>query len=337
MRNKIFQNKVVRLLLIAQGALLGLKPSRIFGLVSLFFAPRRAKIIHPHGFTVHYRAFSLLIVLCSLLIINCKTTPDTVVQNLNFVPLDSGALAYAFINVKQARPILDLLPVKILNDKQTRRMIDKTSFCAAALFPKESTRLFQAAAWGNYPSLRAGVAFSFSKHWKKLKSAGGKYWHSSAYDLSLVLNSKQAFAASTPSYHVAAAPGVKTPEGFSEFGMRSPVSCWIENPAPLIFGILNEIGVPLQIPVRQLFINIYPAPGNQCEAIIRMQFENTAHARGMMALFNLTGNFSPDSILTKLLFSNTPVQSGNNVDIKTAVMDERDISLLFQMIFIYLN
>jgi hypothetical protein len=292
MRNKIFQNKVVRL---------------------------------------------LLIVNCSLLIVNCKSTPDTVVQNLNFVSLDPGAIAYAFINVKQARPILDLLPVKILNDKQTKKMIDKTSFCAAALFPKESTRLFQAAAWGNYPSLRAGIAFTLSKYWKKIKSAGGKYWHSSAYNLSLVLNSKQAFVASSPSYPVPAASGVKTPEGFSEFGMQSPVSCWIENPAPLLSGLLNETGIQLQIPARQLFINLYPAPSNQFEAIIRMQFENAAYARGMMGLLNLAGNFSSDSTLEKLLFSNTPVQNGNNIDIKTAVMDERDISLLFEMIFIYLN
>jgi hypothetical protein len=292
MRNKIFQNKVVRLLLIA---------------------------------------------LCSFLIVNCKTTPDTVVQNLNFFPLDPGAIAYAFIYVKQARPILDLLPVKILNDKQTKKMIDKTSFCAAALFPKESTRLFQAAAWGNYPSLRAGIAFIFSKYWKKIKSAGEKYWHSSAYNLSLVLNSEQAFVASSPSYPVSSAPGVKTPEGFGEFGMQSPVSCWIENPAPLLSGLLNETGIPLQIPVRELFINLYPAPGNQCEAIIRMQFENAAYARGTMSLFSLAGNFSSDSIPAKILLSNPPVQNGNKIDIKTAVMNEKDISLLFQMIFIYLN
>lgn len=279
----------------------------------------------------------LFFALCSLLFANCKTTPDIIQQNYTFVPLDPGALAYAYINVKQARPIFDLLPVKMLNDKQTRRMIDKTSFCTAALFPKESTRLFQAAAWGNYPSLRAGISFSFSKYWKKLKSAGEKYWHSSAHDLSLVLNSKQAFIASSPSYPVAAAPGVKAPEGFSEFDMRAPVSCWVENPVPLLTGILNESGLPLQIPARQLFINLYPAPSNQCEAIIRMQFENAAYARGIISLLNLAGNFSSDSLPAKILFSNPPVQNGNNVDIKTAAMDEKDISLLFQMIFIYLN
>jgi hypothetical protein len=255
----------------------------------------------------------------------------------SFALLDKGALMYVFVDVKQAYPVLNLLPVELLNNKQTRKMIDKTSFCAAALFPQENRLLFQAAAWGNFPSFRATMAFRFNRHWKKQKSAEGPYWHSSTNNLSLVLNSRQALVASSSAYPAAAAPGVKTPEGFNEFARQSPVSCWIENPAPLLSGILRETGIPLQIPVRQLFVNLYPAAENQCEALIRMRFENAAYARGMMALLNLAGNFSSDSIFTKLLFSNSPVQNGNNIDIKTAVMDERDISLLFELIFIYLN
>jgi hypothetical protein len=279
----------------------------------------------------------LFILILFSLFLSCKSTPDAALGNSNFIPLDTGALTYVFINVKQARPILNLLPVDILNDKQTKRMIDKTSFFAAALFPKESTRLFQAVAWGNYPSFRAGMAFRFSRHWKKRKSAKETYWHSSTNNLSLMLNSRQAFISSSIASPAAVAPGTEIPEGFGEFGMRSPVSCWIENPALLISGILRETGFPLQLPVRQLFINLYPTVGNQCEALIRMQFENASHARGMITLFNLAGNFPSDSILTKLLFSNPPVQNGNNVDIKTAAMNERDISLLFEMIYIYLN
>jgi hypothetical protein len=344
------------------GALLRLKSSRIAYLVSFIvrhailhylstrlcrakLGERRAKIIHPHGFTVRYRACSLLsailpLALCSLLIVNCKSTPEVTESSLrdnSFAPLDTGALAYVFVNVKQARSVLNILPVELLKDKQTRNMIDKTSFCVAAIFPKENTRLFQAVSWGNYPSFRAGLGFTFSRKWKKVKSAGETYWHSSANNLSLVLNSEQAFVASSPSYPVASAPGVKTPESFSEFSRQSPVSCWVEDSAPLLSGILREAGLPLQVPVRQLFVNLYPAQGDQCEALIRMQFENATFARGMAALLNLAGNFSSDSVLAKLLFSNTPVQNGNSIDIKTAVMNERDLSLLFNMFFIYLN
>jgi hypothetical protein len=266
---------------------------------------------------------------------SCKTTPDTTLENSGFIPLDTNALAYILIDVKQARPILALLPVELFKDKQTRKMIDKTSFFTAALFPKESTRLFQAVGWGNYPAFRAGMAFRFSRHWKK--PAKETYWYSSINNISVVLNSRQTFIGSSSANPAASAPGTEIPEGFSEFNRQSPVSCWIENPAPLLSGIIRGAGIPMQIPVRQLFINLYPEAGNQCTALIRMKFENTAQARGMLALFNLAGNFSSDSILVKLLFSNPPVQNGNNIDIKTASMNERDISLLFEMIYIYLN
>jgi hypothetical protein len=282
-----------------------------------------------------------LIAHCSLFIINCKSAPaaETSLIENDFAPLDTGALAYLFIDVKQARSIINLLPVEILNDKQTRQMIDKTSFCTVAVFPKESVRRFQAIAWGNYPSFRADMAFTFNKHWKKIKSSGETYWHSPANKLSLMVKSGQAFVVSSPSpvNPMTTAHGLKTPEGFSDFNSQSPASCWIENPAPFLSGILRETGLPLQISVNQLFINLYPAAQKQCEAIIRMQFENASFARGMMALLNLAGNFSSDSILTKLLLSNPPVQNGNYLDVKTAVMDEKDISLLFEMIFIYLK
>jgi hypothetical protein len=275
-----------------------------------------------------------LIIFLSLFL-SCKSTPDTTLGNSGFIPLDTNALAYILIDVKQARPILALLPVELSNDKQTRKMIDKTSFFTAAMFPKESTRLFQAVGWGNYPAFRAGMAFRFSRHWKK--PAKETYWYSSTNNISLVLNSRQAFIGSSSANPVASAPGTEIPEGFNEFNRQSPVSCWIENPAPMLSGLLRGAGIPMQIPVRQLFVNLYPVAGNQCEALFRMRFENAAQARGMLALYNLAGNISSDSIITKLLFSNTPVQNGNNIDIKTAPMNERDISLLFEMIYIYLN
>jgi hypothetical protein len=283
-----------------------------------------------------------LIAHSSFLIANCKSAPGVTESSLiesGFAPLDTGALAYLFIDVKQARPVLDLLPVEILNDKQTRQMVDKTSFCTVALFPEKSARRFQIVAWGNYPTFRAEMAFKFNKHWQKIKTSEESYWHSPANNLSLMLNSGQAFVVSSPSpiNPATTAYVLKTPEGFSDFNRQSPVSCWIENPAPFISGLLRETGIPLQISVDQLFINLYPVSHNQCEAIIRMQFENASFARGMQALLNLAGNFSSDSILTKLLLSNPPVQNGNYLDIKTEDIKEKDISLLFEMIFVYLK
>jgi hypothetical protein len=277
-----------------------------------------------------------------LLIVNCKSAPgvtESFLTDEGFAPLDTGALAYVFVEIKHAGSILNLLPVEVLKDKQTKKMIDKTSFCTIALFPEESARHFQIVAWGDYPTFRAEMALRFNKHWYKIKTSGESYWHSPINNLSLMLNSEQAFIVSSPFpvNPATTATVVKTPEGFNEFNRQSPVSCWIENPAPFLSGLLRETGFPLQISVNQLFINLYPFSLNQCEAIIRMQFENASFARGMQALLSLAGNFSSDSILAKLLLSNPPVLNGNNVDIKTAVMDEKDISLLFEMIFIYLK
>ena len=281
---------------------------------------------------------SLLFILF-LILISCQTTPgmsNVDPENANILPLERGALFYIVADVKKVRPIIERLPIEELNDSQTRQMLDRTNYIAAAVFPQESGRRFQLAAWGNYPASQADFALSFNKNWKKMRSqAGGSYWYSSANRLSLAVGSRQAFAASSLTgdpFDPLSKEGIELPEGFADFrrnaGVISPFSCWLENPAILISRIMNDLGFPLGIPVQKLFINLMPTQEEKYETLIRLQFENAAYARNMIRIFNMaaglfSGNF--DIALASLFFANPPVLNGSNVDIRSAALDEEEI------------
>jgi len=272
---------------------------------------------------------------------------DDFFVDAKFAPLDAGASIYLFANVQEVRQIIDLLPLEELNDRQVRQMINRTNFAAAAFFPEESGRHFQLAAWGNYPGA-ANAAFSSNKNWKKTKSSAKyNYWHSSADKLSIAMNSKQVFINASltenPMDPLVSLPGAEFPEGFKDFHRgtggqpEAPLSCWVENPAPAIFQTLNNIGVPIRFPVQKLFFKLFPA-GEQYNGIIRLQFENASMARGVTAIFSLASGFvsnDPNMLIAALLLANPPVQHGNSIEIKTALLTGREISLLLQMFSLY--
>ena len=220
-------------------------------------------------------------------------------------------------------------------------MLDKTDFFAAAFFPAENDRslFLQISAWGNYPKFWAGMAFSFNRNWKKVKTAQGQsYWYSGANRLSISLESRQAFAASSrdaPLPPFAVLPYAEIPEGFDAFRSGSPLSLWLEDPTMLLSRILLNYGIPLNVPVQKIFTNIYYLQQNnseeQYEALIRMQFENSIQARGLAALLSLAGTLDLDDPMGEIFFSNAPSVNGNNVDIKTPVLSGEALSLLMGM------
>ena len=287
---------------------------------------------------------SLWLILPFLLFLSCQTTPqisDIVLKNANFLPLDSGALLYIMADVNQMRPILERLPIEELNDSQTRQMLDRTDYLAAAMFPQESGRRFQLAAWGNYPSFLADFALGFNKDWKKMRSqAGGSYWYSSANRFSLALSSRQAFAASSltgePFDPFSTEAGVEMPEGFAEFHSGSPFSCWLENPNIAISRIMNDLELSFNVPVKKLFINLLPVQEEKYETTIRLQFDNVSFARAMTAILNTAYNRfrgSTSSIIASIFFANPPVLNGSNVDIKSAALTNSDIESIFSLFF----
>jgi hypothetical protein len=278
-----------------------------------------------------------------LLLISCHTTPivsDSIFEEMEYVPLDNDAFAYVFTNVKEARPILDIIPVQQLKNWQAKLILENTEIAAAALYPKESIRHFQVAGWGNYPSLRARVALFFNTTWKKQRSTTGAYWHSALQKISVVINPKQVFAIAWNDSHgnpVPASPGVRMPEGFAHFMRGAALSCWMESPDLLLNQILGNEGIPVKLPAEQLFLNLYPKDGNQCEVLLRLRFENAVQARTIAGVLALAGAFSSErqSIMASIFFANPPVLIGRYLDIRTALLSEREITLLLQMFLLY--
>jgi len=286
-----------------------------------------------------------------LLILSCQSAPktvDTFFEDANSLPLEAGALLYIFADVKDARPIIDMLPIKELEDRQTRQMLDRTDSFAAAIFPRESRKRFQIAAFGNYPSSQADFALTVNKDWEKRKSqSGGSYWYSQTGRLSLAISSRQAFAASSwneePFDPFTTTSRVEMPEGFAEFrkiaagNQGAPVSCWLEKPAPLIQRFLDDAGIPINLPVQQLFFNIYRQAEDQYDALIRLQFENASVARGASRLLSLASAFIGGNsrlLIASLFFANPPVLNGNCIDIRSAALNETEI---LQLLNSFLN
>jgi hypothetical protein len=258
---------------------------------------------------------------------------------MEYVPLDNNGFAYIFTNVKEARPILDILPVSQLKNWQANLILENTEMAAAALFSSESGRRFQVAGWGNYPSLRASIALFFNTTWKRQRSSAGTYWSSAAQKMSVVINSKQVFAVAWLNEHINPVPElrVKMPEGFTQFIRGAALSCWMESPALILNQILLNEGIPINIPAEQLFLNLKPKGTNQYEVLFRLKFENAAQARTIAGVLALAGTFSADrkSLMSSLFFANPPVLNGRNIDIRTALLSDKEITLLLQMFLLY--
>jgi len=288
----------------------------------------------------------LIILLC----LSCKSAPkvpdmpeiqDISSLETNGVPLDDGASVYLIADVKEARNLINLLPIKELNSSQTKQMLDKTDFFTAALFPTESGKRFQLAAWGDYPSSGAQMVFGMNKNWKRMSAASGySYWHSEADALSLSISARQAFAAAssneTPAEPLAAS-ALPMPEGFADFKRGSPFSCWFHDGGSVINRILNASNLPIRFPVQELFIAFFPVDEGKYFASIRMQFENENQARGISPLLAIANNFiynelGGKSLLTSIFFANKPVQSGRNIDLKTAVLTEAEIAQFLKLL-----
>ena len=298
----------------------------------------------------YYFRTTTLCLLCVMffLLTTCKSIPvmpESFLKNERFLPIDEGASVYLVADVLKARSILNLLPIEELKDNQAKEMLDKTGYAVAALFPEESGRRFQLAAWGNYPSFRAGFAFTFDKNWKRQRSpSGDSYWHSENNGLSLALTSEQAFAAGSldkmpvDPLSSSVQKRKQIPSGFNDFRAGAPLSFWLEDPHKVISGLFNEAGIPIQFPIQQLFVNIFPAKdgSGNFEADIFFLMENTSQSRGMTAILNLASKHIPagsDSIIAMLFFANPPVQNDRSLDLKSAVLDENDISMLFSIFF----
>ena len=280
------------------------------------------------------------------------TMPD----ETSSIPLDSGALGYLFIDVKNSRPILQYFNFNGMDDKQFQQMLDSTQFAAAALYPPLSPRRYQLVAWGDYPSSRAKMALGASKDWKKNPSASGDwYWYSEQLRLSIAINQKQAAVLAVrkkpadaspddiPTDPFFTAPGVTAPKGFGEISKDAVLSGWFDSPGPVINQKLQSFGVPFEFPAERLFISLFPLDKEQqkeqrYQARLKIQLANDRQARALLTVFTLARNFlgpQTDSdnlaVLASILFANPPVLEGKNLNISTAALSGKELALLLKM------
>jgi len=311
---------------------------------------------------VNFSLFSFLIpnssFLILILLLSCQSapkTPDIFPDDAGFIPLESGARIYMVTDVQNARPILNQFNFININNEQFQQMLDQTRFAAAAVYQSESLRRYRLAAWGSYPVSRAKMALGASKDWKKQRSpiADDDYWYSARGDLSIAITAGRAFVAAaaenapdtspdtppnSPTDPFSAAPGTAIPEGFNEFRKGAVLSCWLDNPGPVINQKVGEMGIPLEIPAQQLFVSLFRVDEQRYEARLQIQVANANQARGLAMMFSLARGFlSPSAasdssaILGSILFANPPAQDGNALNITTAPLSAREISLLFAL------
>jgi hypothetical protein len=303
------------------------------------------------------------------LILSCASAPkipDPVLGGGEFIPLEPGALAYLFIDVQGAAPVLDLIPLPELDDRQVKRMLERTKTAVAALYPAESGRRYQFVSWGSYPG-SAGMALNLSREWKKQRSVtGAVYRFSPISRVSLALNTGQAYAASSLSENPCdpfTVSGTEAPPDFNEFRTGALLSCWLEKPGNTINKLFEAAELPLQMPVERMYVSLFPfaetedAPpasakpaiggteggGNpRYEALLRMETKEPSQARALATLISMARIFASDvpgnegfAVLAAVFFANPPVQDGNRLNIRTAPLSEREIALLFSLFSVY--
>jgi hypothetical protein len=315
------------------------------------------KIKAFHNYVNNYANFAAIIFLCGLAMLSCRTSPlmpESEFATSGEIALDPEAFAYIFIDVPNARPIIDRLSIIPSKNKSVRQMLDKTRTAAAAINlegRKEAGR-FQLIAWGEYPVRGARMAFGTNREWKKHRSAltGSNYWYSAKDQLSVGLSQRQAFVSASdegPRDPFPAGVGAQIPGGFSGFSEGSLLSCWLNNPGPFVNQAISQMGIPLEIPLEQLFITVFAYEGGpDYEARFMMQAPSAAQARALANFFNIARAFmslnaaGPNpagadaasmAILSSIMFQSPPKLEGDSLYLSSGPLSAGSIALLFSM------
>jgi hypothetical protein len=304
--------------------------------------------------------FVICYLLSVIFLVACQTVqkaPEVSPLESGIMPLDKGASAYVLVDVEHARPILEGISYIPMTDKNMKQMLDRTKSAAVAVFlpSSQETRRFQLVSRGNYPVSGANMAFGTNKDWKKQRSAPSNpaYWHSEKAQMSVAVSATRAYvlAAMTKTPHdpMPSPEGIKIPDGFAEFGHDAALACWLSDPGPVLNKKLREMGVPLEIPAEQLFVNMFPADDQKYEANVKIIVPGATQARAVVTFLALARVFMPQAaspgaagpdegsaqsaaaILSYMLFTNPPVQDGSSLLIKMPPLGVNEIALLFSM------
>jgi hypothetical protein len=251
-----------------------------------------------------------------------------------------------YIDVAEARPILDLLSFGNLRGGDIPEVLGRTGSAVAAFYPENAGRRFFAVARGDYPRFRSGLSMAFSSLWKKRRSArGGSYWYSAAYNLAVSLSAGRAFLSDQDPLGVS--PETQCPGGFEALSRGAVLAGWLSGGAAPVNSFLAVREIPLQIPAEQVLFGIHPLPpedgaGGTYEVTLRLETPSVSQAQGLMTIISMmrlfmTGAFEPGDPFKIMadLFSGQPVREGSNLILRSGPLDAGEIALLFQIFSLY--
>jgi hypothetical protein len=250
------------------------------------------------------------------------------------------------MNVSEARPILNNISFKGMQGSQLSDFFAMTKSAVAAFYPETAPRHFLAAARGAYPSSRANTSFAFSPSWKKRRSETGEsYWYSPKDKLAVSLSPERAFVSDGDPF--VPSPGTTAPADFPSFRQGAVLAGWLDNSAGPINQFLEGRGIPIQIPGGQILFGIQKSD-TQYQATIRIETPSPSQAKALAAILSMARLFMPSSKVTEgespdpmtvigALFANPPMQDGPYLTLRTGLLDEKGIALLFNMFSVYSN
>jgi hypothetical protein len=276
---------------------------------------------------------------------------------MEFVPLNSGALAYMYMDIASSRPILEASDLAGFRNKYAAEILDRTGNAVLALFPGNREMSVQASAWGSYPAGRANFSFFFSRAWKKYKSErGSSFWFSVNDGISVALKKDQAFLGVknrnvrglpveevwdpwAPVDPFGPYPGKVVPDGFRAYREGAALALWVEDPARNLGAVLATLSIPLQIPAESCFVALDPLEKGSFSGRIRMEFSQPSQARAILVLMTMAralmpgaeGGLDGTAALASLIFANPPQQDGSAINLITAPLGSDEIALLFRM------
>lgn len=306
-------------------------------------------------------------ILIALFFSSCASGPKTQVRDPSlgeFAYLAPGGLAYFYVDVNRARPILAHITMKDVDMRQTMRILRRVDFVSGAVYPQDAKRKILLHAWRQKGNIPGGAGLVFSPQWKQtLSETGGKYWHSERAGLSVSIQNTQAFVSDGDPF--TDGTPISLPEKLDELRWDALLLGWMENAGTPINNFLSTIGLPVHIPTERILFGIYESTGQEPddddaglpeggsvddlpESLYEMRFRvetgNANQARALAALLAIVRGLAenPDinadqEFLETLrpLLVNPPSQEGPDLVIKTGALNAQGIALLFSRFAVY--
>lgn len=296
-------------------------------------------------------------ILVFLVLASCASAPRVnvpVSPGGEFASLAPGGQVYFYADVKRAQPILAHVTLKNINMKQTAGLLEQVDFLSGAVYPPKGppgSRTMLLHAWRRRGNIPGGAALALSSQWKKTTSrTGARYWHSSAYGLSVSIQKAEAFVSDGDPF--IDGPPIEPPEHLADLrrqaeGPPALVLGWVEDAGRPINKFLSTQGIPFKIPTDQILFALYEAPADanrMYEVVLRVETQNAGQARGLASILGLVRGFmeavGPGMDLESLetlrpLLANPPRQDGSGLLISTGPMSDEGIALLLNRFAVY--